>query len=57
MLQCNNLGVEEEGGESEGLFIGWINGVSPLLTVTETYFPEVNGHLNKEAYEWRMSVN
>lgn len=28
MLQCNNLGVEEEGGEHEGLFIGWINGVS-----------------------------
>lgn len=28
MLQCNNLGVEEDGGESEGLFIGWINGVS-----------------------------
>lgn len=28
MLQCNNLGVEQEGAEGEGLFIGWINGVS-----------------------------
>lgn len=28
MLQCNNLGVEEEGEERERLFIGWINGVS-----------------------------
>lgn len=28
-----------------------------VTEVTETYFPEVNDHLNNGVYDWRMSVS